>query len=318
MINPRISLVMATYNGADHLNQQLSSIKSQSLQPDEVLIFDDQSTDNSVDIITSFINNNHLSHWSITVNKENLGWKKNFIIGIGKASGDYIFLCDQDDIWYENKIEWMIKAIQENQEILLLACDYDIIYEPGAIKSKVYKKKRSEKKGLINRYRFTKSFFKNPKPGCSYVFRRQFFNEVAQLWFENAPHDEFLWLMATIQDGAFFYNSKMMSYVRYANNASEIRYKDIKMQLENLEYINETLLRLKQFSEQYPNRVKPEKRRIIDQAICWCEKRQKLMYSRNPKDWLKTIPWWGYYNSPKNCLSDLYLVIFGSFKRKPI
>lgn len=318
MIKPRVSLIMATYNASEHLLQQLNSLKAQTFQPDEVLIFDDKSTDNTADIISEFVAGNCLKHWILTVNEKNLGWKRNFINGIARASGDFIFLCDQDDAWYENKVEEMYKAIQANPDILLLACDYNVIYESGAIKAKVYRKKRSEKNVLISKYRFTKSFFKNPMPGCSYVFRKSFFDEIAQLWFENAHHDEFLWLMATIQDGAYFYNKKLMDYIRYANNASEIRYKDIKMQLVNLKYIENMLLRLKQYSEQYPRKVKDEKRETIEQAICWCEKRQKLMHTKNAFEWLKMIPWWGYYNSPRNCLSDLYLVVFGSFSRKPI
>ena len=315
---PLISLVITTYNGSSHIMMQLESLRLQTVQPNEVLLFDDLSTDNTTDIIRQYIQLYQLTTWKLQINSTRLGWKKNFMEGIKKASGDLIFLCDQDDKWYPNKIEKMVDAISLNNCILILSCDYNVVYEPGSIRSKVYKKNRRERNGLIAKYEFKTGFFMNPKPGCSYVLRKSFFDDVNDLWFEGAHHDEFLWLMATIQDGAFFYNETLMDYIRYCGNSSEIRFKDINMQMKNLIYIEKMLSQMNKYAKMNPDKVTRDKKKRIEKALVWCNKRQILMKTRNPIRWLLLMPWWGYYNSTINCLSDLYLILFGKFKRNAI
>ena len=312
----RISIVLTTYNAGTHLKGQLDSIRAQSLPPDEVLIFDDGSTDGTVVYLEEYLREYDLKHWKLRVNRQNLGWKRNFMEGLRTATGDLLFPCDQDDIWYPEKLEEMTTAMGANPEILLLACDYRVVYEPGALKAKIYKKTEAEKQGRITKYGFTKHFFMNPNPGCSYAVRRTFFDEVNSLWFEDSPHDEFLWLMAAIQDGAWFYNKVLMDYVRYSDNASGIHYKDIALQQENLCYIHRQLSALQAFAVSHSGKVKEAYKCELSNAQIWCAKRKKLMETRNPLRWLAMAPYWGYYNSPKNCLSDLWLVVFGSFRRR--
>ena len=312
----RISIVLTTYNAGTHLKGQLDSIRAQSLPPDEVLIFDDGSTDGTVVYLEEYLREYDLKHWKLRVNRQNLGWKRNFMEGLRTATGDLLFPCDQDDIWYPEKLREMTEAMERNPQIKLLACDYRVVYEPGALKARIYKKTEAEKQGLITKYGFTKHFFMNPYPGCSYAVRRTFFDEVNSLWFEGSPHDEFLWLMAAIQDDAWFYNKVLMDYVRYSANASGIHYKDIALQQENLRYIHRQLNALQAFAASRPEAVCEETRRELCNAQMWCAKRKKLMETRNPLRWLAMAPYWGYYNSPKNCMSDLWLVVFGSFRRQ--
>ncbi len=310
-----ISVVLATYNGEKTLKRQFDSLKAQTMQPDEVLICDDHSSDHTVEYTSQYIRDNDLSNWKLSVNEQNQGWKKNFIEGVKKATGDIIFLCDQDDIWYPEKIKEMIEPMNNNPEILLLACDYHVIYEEGAIKAKVYQKTRSEREEMVSRYQFKTRFFMNPNPGCTYAMRKSFVQEVIDRWFDPAPHDEFFWLMATLQNGAYFRNQVLMDFVRGAGNASDIKYKDIQMQKENLNYIRNMLDRMENYA--ISNQLVPEEYlEKIRKAKTWCKKRMSLMDTRNPLRWLTLMPWWGYYNSIQNCLSDLYLVLFGSFKRQ--
>ena len=74
------SVVMATYNGEKNILEQLDSLLSQTKKINEVLICDDCSTDNTVDIISSFIEKNNLSStWHLKINEKNLGWRKKFL-----------------------------------------------------------------------------------------------------------------------------------------------------------------------------------------------------------------------------------------------
>jgi len=312
----KVSVVMACYNGEKKMECILDSLRRQTRLPDEVLMPDDCSTDQTVCVIREYINKYHIDNWSVAENEQNLGWKRNFMQGLIRAKGDLLFLCDQDDSWEPEKIRKMEEAMEQNPGIDLLACDYDIQYGDGSIPLKKYRKRKQERTGETARYQFTSRFFQNASPGCTYAVRKSFLNRVKDYWFEDAPHDEFLWLMAAMEDGAWFMNRKLMTMYRGTENASDIRYKDISIQKKNLEYISVMLEKMDQAAAAFADRVPEDHKKHIQKAKEWCRKRQRLMDTRNPFHWLTLMPYWRYYNSRKNCLSDLYLVLFGSFSRK--
>lgn len=103
MENPLISVVMCTYNGEKYLRKQIESVLAQTYKNFEIIIVDDFSSDNTVNIIKEYANQYQLIHFS--KNERNLGFNKNFERAIGLGSGDLIAICDQDDIWYNNKLE---------------------------------------------------------------------------------------------------------------------------------------------------------------------------------------------------------------------
>ena len=73
----KLSIVLSTYNGEAYITEQLDSILNQTRKADEVLIFDDCSTDNTPQIIEQFISGHNLTTWKFAVNHENKGWKRN-------------------------------------------------------------------------------------------------------------------------------------------------------------------------------------------------------------------------------------------------
>lgn len=107
---------MATYNGERFLREQLDSLYSQTMQPDEVIVVDDCSKDGTVNILEEY----HKSHGlRYVVNEYNLGVNKNFEKALKLCTGDYIMFCDQDDVWMDNKIEIHYKKMQEIEEVNL-------------------------------------------------------------------------------------------------------------------------------------------------------------------------------------------------------
>ncbi len=310
------TVVLACYNGAKKIRRQLESLRLQTSQPDEVLIFDDCSTDNTLAVVQDYICQYDLFGWKTVQNERNLGWKQNFFSGLLRAKGDIIFPCDQDDKWSQDKIEKMLSIMEEREEIALLACDYDIAYGDQSIKMKKYKKKNPEKATKVARYQFNSRFFQNPSPGCTYAIRKTFIDQVNGYWFLEAPHDEFLWLMAALGDQAWFLNEPLLTIYREEGNASDIRYKDISIQKENLKYISTMLSKLEQHAGDHLDNIPEERKDYIEKAKRWCEKRKQIMDTRNPFRWLIIMPYWHYYNSWRNCLSDLYLILFGSFSRQ--
>ena len=81
-----ISIAMTTYNGSKYIIKQLDSLRQQTTKPDEVIILDDCSKDDTVQITLDYIKKWGLTGWSIKPNKINLGWKRNFYAGCGLRS----------------------------------------------------------------------------------------------------------------------------------------------------------------------------------------------------------------------------------------
>lgn len=116
----KISIALATYNGEKYLNEQLESIASQSILPDELIVCDDCSTDKTIEILHNFKEKVSFEV-KILKNDNNQGYIKNFAKVISETSGDYIFMCDQDDFWFPNKIEIVLKTFKGNPNIQLIA-----------------------------------------------------------------------------------------------------------------------------------------------------------------------------------------------------
>lgn len=121
-----ISVAMATYNGERFLKEQLDSLYFQTRIPDEIFVSDDGSQDGTVDILEQYHKKYGLKY---VVNKQPLGVNKNFEQAIRSCNGDYIIICDQDDIWFPNKIEKTynkIKSIEQNKPAVVSSQCFDI------------------------------------------------------------------------------------------------------------------------------------------------------------------------------------------------
>lgn len=111
-----VSIAMCTYNGAQYLRRQLETIINQTYPIHEILIFDDCSEDNTVEIIQEFMSID--SRIKLTVNAVNLGFTQNFEQAVKAATGDVIAIADQDDIWMEQKIERMMMAWKPDHPLI--------------------------------------------------------------------------------------------------------------------------------------------------------------------------------------------------------
>jgi len=123
---------MCTYNGARYLPQQLESLVSQSRRPDQLIVCDDRSSDDTLRLLEAFAAGSPFPV-RVIANEERLGPAKNFEKAISLCDGSIIMLSDQDDIWKSHKIETLAHAFAEYPDAVYAFSDGDMIDENGAL-----------------------------------------------------------------------------------------------------------------------------------------------------------------------------------------
>jgi len=125
-----VSIVTPAYNAHRFIGECIESVIAQSYQNWELIIVDDSSTDDTVDIIQQYVNRDY--RIILFSNETNLGVSSSRNIAIKEAKGNYIAFLDSDDIWLENKLEMQIR-LMESQNIPITYSDYDTIDEDGYV-----------------------------------------------------------------------------------------------------------------------------------------------------------------------------------------
>lgn len=104
----RLSVCMAVYNGADYLREQLDSILADLGPADEVVLVDDCSRDESMSVVAAYQDQRIKVHQNL----DNVGHVATFERALSLASGEYIFLADQDDVWPSGRTEAMLQRLE--------------------------------------------------------------------------------------------------------------------------------------------------------------------------------------------------------------
>lgn len=219
---------MATYNGEKYIRQQLDSILCQSRQPDEVIMCDDGSTDGTVDIIRKFIEENGLQDsWKLYQNEQNRGYPGNFYYAMGLCSGGLVFLADQDDIWYREKIERMHRVFDKQPKAMAVCCKLSLIDAEGSeIHSIMTPTRKTHKKGKgsLRQVGVDEVFYKYEWPGMTMAYRRTWYR--SWTWSDSGlPHD-FLIAVKAAEKGCFYQMNEILAYHRrHDHNAGGEEYR---------------------------------------------------------------------------------------------
>lgn len=205
--NALVSIVMATYNGENFLNEQVASLINQTYQSIEIIIVDDCSTDNTKTIIKQLISKH--GNIKFVENEKNVGVTKTFENGIMQTSGEFIAFCDQDDIWMPNKIELLVKNIGKE----------DAIYHNSLLVDAHGKSLNSEFTGIMKMksyYSGSSFLLSNSVPGHTMMVRKKFVMDILPI-----PHNILfdLWIgFAAAANNGIKYVDKILVHYRQHNN----------------------------------------------------------------------------------------------------
>ena len=215
--NMLISIALATYNGSKYLREQLDSILAQSMEKFEVIVCDDCSTDDTLQILQEFASKD--SRFKVFSNKSNLGFKKNFEHILSFCNGEFIAFCDQDDIWEPNHLETLYKNIGDND---CIGANSLIIDENGM----------SQNKTLLEYWPihimpkngkelFQHELYSNVIQGTASLIRASLIKQALPIPDNVKYHDYWFALVAGLNEKCKYIGDVVLKYRRHSNNASE-------------------------------------------------------------------------------------------------
>lgn len=213
-----VSVAMAVYNGEAYIREQIETIISQLNSNDELVISYNKSTDRTWEIIQEYSKNDNRIRCCYC---EKRGIINNFENALLKTRGNYIFMCDQDDIWAPKKVELMVEALQENNVVLAMHnCEY-IDAKGKHIDGDLFER-RNAKPGLI------KNLIRNSYQGSCMAFKRFLLSDIIPIPKDIAMHDQWIGLIAEKKGLVKLVDEPLIKYRRHSNAASDINVKALK------------------------------------------------------------------------------------------
>jgi glycosyltransferase involved in cell wall biosynthesis len=208
--NIRVSVCMAAYNGANFIEEQIGSILPQLGDKDELVIVDDASKDNTINIIESFRD----ERIRLLRNDRNRGVVQSFGHALDAAKGDIIFLTDQDDIWRVDKVEKFLEVFNARPDVTVVMSDLVIIDAAGKIVSgPKFGPKRFHQGAFRN-------LVHNRYQGSAMAFRRSILPYCLPFPPDIPIHDVWIGLVNQFVGEAAFIEEPLLLYRRHGSNDS--------------------------------------------------------------------------------------------------
>ena len=302
-MNGQISVVVTTYNGEKYILEQLDSIRTQSMAADEVIILDDGSKDNTVRVVEEFIQTHGLHSWKCIRNPVNMGWKANFKKGFDLAAHEFVFPCDQDDIWLPDKCRKMLQVMNEHPELEVLASDYDILMSESDHGSGAYvrNERKMKKDGSLEFRRISPKWAYIKRPGCTYCFRKSFYLQIRDSWDTRFPHDAVLWRYAAMRHSLAVLHEGLIRFRRHGDNSTS------GLKRTNASCTDTFNDYLYFYRLAYKTVESEQEKEILKKGILFLKRRKQYYRTRNIFLWLKLyLRYHAYYDSILGWLGDLY------------
>lgn len=217
-----ISVCMATYNGSNWITEQMQSIVSQLGPDDEVVVVDDASIDNTLEKIAAFGD----ARIRVSRNPVNLGVDRTFEKALAMARGDILFLSDQDDIWFPEKVDRIMQAFRDDLSATLVLSDALMVDAEGNPTGYTYFGHRG---GFVPGV--LPNIVKSKFLGCAMAFRASLRQRFLPFPHPIPGHDMWIGLVSEVYGKTLYLNQSLMGYRRHGNNASPIQRQGLRRML---------------------------------------------------------------------------------------
>jgi glycosyltransferase involved in cell wall biosynthesis len=220
----RISVAIATYNGARYLPEQLQSLAAQTLSPCEVVVCDDGSTDATLQVIDDFARSAPFAVRAVR-NEARLNYRANFMQAAQRCSGDLIAFCDQDDVWRADKLA-VTAAPFADPEVLLVHHNARIYSAQAGVTGQLYRSRWPPS--------VSEPLRRNPfalPPGFTQVFRRSLLTlselraGTLDYWGpgESLAHDQWVYILASSLGRVAYEHQTLVDYRQHEHNLYGVR-----------------------------------------------------------------------------------------------
>ena len=215
-----VSVCMCTYNGEKYILPQLESIYAQTIAPDEVIICDDNSTDQTVSLIKNFIKEHELEDtWKLYCNEENKGYPGNFYYAGSLCTKEVVFLSDQDDVWHKEKIERMCEALEESCA-QVVCCKFSLMDADGNSVHTAMAPTKSNESGTLRQVSAADVFYKCEWPGMVLAYRNAWYQEhMSKISVPKIPHDFLICAWAGEENSFVQMDLELAFHRRHDSNA---------------------------------------------------------------------------------------------------
>ena len=204
-----ISVVLAAYKGEKYICTQIGSILGQLGGNDELIVSDDFPSGKTKDaIFNRFGDDSRI----VYLEGPSKGVIKNFEFAISRARGEYIFLCDQDDVWLDGKIQRVVEKLKNGADLVLhnaLIVDGEL-RETGETAFEINKTKKG----------FLRNIIKNSYQGCCMAFRAEMIKYILPFPPALPMHDQWIGLMAEKHGNVVFIDEPLILYRRHGGNVT--------------------------------------------------------------------------------------------------
>jgi glycosyltransferase involved in cell wall biosynthesis len=211
-----ISVVIATFNGSKYIIKQLNSILNQTILPDEIIVCDDNSTDDTVFLLTPYLSDGKIK---LMVNEKRLGVVENFKKAAKAAKyGNWLAFADQDDIWVPQKLSKLgaaMELLDDKTTPALVYSDLTVIDKNDALISSSFWERQKIKPEKIN---LATILYGNVVTGCTMIINYSMAKEFFLMNDQNYFHDEWMGLIAYSFGVAKILNEPLVLYRQHENN----------------------------------------------------------------------------------------------------
>lgn len=214
-----ISIALCTYNGSRFLREQLQSLANQTLLPTEIIITDDCSSDDTLEIIQEFGNQLNIKSFR---NETSLKVTKNFERAISLCTGAIILMCDQDDLWHSDKLAKIHAYFQENPDKLAVFCDAELVDEKGESLNNnfwsVVRFHELQRQQWKNGQEVEILLAGNRSAGCMMAFRKELIEKIIPFptHIPEMIHDNWITIMAAMMDSMGLIEERLISYRQHS------------------------------------------------------------------------------------------------------
>lgn len=221
-----VSVALCTHNGSAFVAEQVRSILTQTRLPREIVLSDDASSDDTVDIVRHEIdafNAGRAEPIALVIrrNQPALGVTKNFEQAISLCTSDLVALCDQDDVWVPEKVERMASEFETRPDLTLLHANLTLVdgqLQPlGATLFSAYRVSTWEFASIHSGRAIDVLVRRNLVTGASTMFRRSVFDLAVPLppaW----VHDEWLGIVAAVSGRVDCLEEPLVLYRQHGGN----------------------------------------------------------------------------------------------------